>query len=167
GLSEQAVAILEGGPRGPELAWAYRVMAHLKMLDRETDAALEWGAKAVAFAEYLGDAAQLSAAHNAVGSAALMGGREGAAEHFARSIELGRRHDIPERVAAAYSNLGSGCGELHRFAEASVNLERAIATAEEHDLDFVRLYSLSWLALVRMYQGAWDEATEIAQQVLN
>jgi DNA-binding CsgD family transcriptional regulator/tetratricopeptide (TPR) repeat protein len=161
-VAAQAVEVLEAVGRIPELAWAYRIQKFLRMLDRDASAAAEWGAKAIALATELDDAAHLAAAHLNVGTALLMAGDGGYEGHFERTIALGIEHDLPDRVAGAYSNLGTGCGELHRFAEASDYLSKAIALTEDRDLDYLRRYTLSWLALVRMYQGEWSEATGIA-----
>jgi DNA-binding CsgD family transcriptional regulator/tetratricopeptide (TPR) repeat protein len=163
----RAVEVLEAIGKVPELAWAYRSQTFLRMLDRDASAAVEWGAKAIALATELGDAVHLAGAHLNVGSALLMAGDDGYREHFERTIALGIEHDIPDKVAGAYSNLGTGCGELHRFTEASDYLSKAIALTRDRDLDYIRYYALSWLALVRMYQGEWNEATSIALSVMN
>lgn len=158
----QAVEVLEALGKVPELAWAYRSQTFLRMLDRDAGAAAAWGAKAIALATELGDVAHLAGAHLNVGSALLMAGDSGYRAHFERSIALGMKHDMPDRVAGAYSNLGTGCGELHRFGEARDYLSQAIAITEDRDLDYIRHYALSWLAMVRMYLGEWGEASGIA-----
>jgi DNA-binding CsgD family transcriptional regulator/tetratricopeptide (TPR) repeat protein len=161
----RAVEVLEAIGKPPELVWAYRSQAFLRMLDRDVRAAVEWDTKSIALATASGDAAHLAGAHLNIGSALLMAGNDGYREHFERAIALGIEHDKPEWIAGAHSNLGTGCGELHRFAKASEYLVRAIALTEDRDFDYVRRYALSWLALVRMYQGEWSEATCIALSV--
>lgn len=69
-------------------------------------------------------------------------------------------------VASAFVNLGSACGEVYRFDLAENYLRRGIEFCTERDIDFSRLYQLSWQALVWMYRGRWTEASGIAHVVL-
>lgn len=161
----EAIAVLEPLPPGPELALAYQVYAHLRMLDRDTDAAVTWGEKAIELAERCHDETTLIAAYNTIGSARIVAGDLSGSAALERSLQLARQAGQENLAALAYGNLGSGLGEQHQFAEAIRWLEAGIAYAAERDLDAQRWYMRAWLALARMYLGEWNAAVDAAVDV--
>lgn len=163
-----AVELLETLPPCVQLARAYRTRAYLRMLDRDLDEAIVWGQKAIALAEHFQDIPTLSGAYNAVGSARLIAGEvlEGQ-EALQTSLRLAMGAGLDADVARAYSNLGSGLGEIYQFALAERFLTEGIAYATEHDLELSRGYMVAWQALTRLYLGRWSEAAEAAVAVLN
>lgn len=165
--ARDAVRLLEKAAASPALALAYRNLAALRMLDRDVDGTLEWGAKAIRLAEQQSDWNNLSAAHLIVGCALLMAGREGCTVHLELARNIAAEHELHEALVAIHANLGSGCGELYRFAEAEESLRLAVLHAEQHEERFSLHYSQAWLALVLMYRGQWDEAAKLALSVLS
>lgn len=164
--SDEAIAVLERFPKGPELARAYWYHANLAMLDGDTDAALAYGDRAIALSQRVGDIAMLANAHMTVGTTLLRANRPGADVHLASSLVLGREHGLPNLVATVHTNRGATAGEGYRFDEAKAELELAATLTEEHGHDNIRSYALAWLALIAMYQGAWTTATDLALDVL-
>jgi DNA-binding CsgD family transcriptional regulator len=164
--SRDAIAVLEAGPPTPQLAAAYRIQAHLRMLDRDRGAAVAWGRKAIALAGRLGDDADVAAAEMIVGSAMLVDGDEHGRTHLDRSLALARGAGRDSLVGLIYVNIGSSYGEQYRFAAAEQQLAEGIAYTCERDLDHANHYLRSWLALTRLYQGRWSEAAEMATQLL-
>jgi len=162
--SRAAIDVLESMPPGPELARAYRMHAHLRI---EAGEALEYGERAMQLAERLGDVETLVGASNTIGTALLLNGQLDGRVHLERSLRLAQAAGREDDVGAAYVNLGAGLGEQFVFAAAEGYLADGIAYCAEHDLDRHRLYMQAWLALVRMYQGRWSEAAELAQSVLS
>ncbi|MDR6287680.1 DNA-binding CsgD family transcriptional regulator/tetratricopeptide (TPR) repeat protein [Inquilinus ginsengisoli] len=160
--SRRAIEVLEALPPTRQLAAAYRIQAHLRMLHRDREPAVRWGRKAIALATRLGDEATIAAAENVVGSAMLAFGDERGRPHLDRSLALARRAGLDSLVGLAHSNLGSCYGEQYQFAEAERHLADGIAYTAERDLDHANHYMRSWLALTRFYQGRWDEAGDIA-----
>ncbi len=63
-------------------------------------------------------------------------------------------------------NIGASWGEQYRLAEAERHIAEGIAYTTERDLDYANHYMHAWLALVRLYQGRWSEAAEIATGLL-
>lgn len=161
----EAIAVLESLPPGAELAFAYQVYAHFHMLDRDTDTAVTWGEKALELAERCQDEITVIAAYNTIGSALLVGGDMSGTGPLERSLQLALQAGQENHAAIAYTNLGSGLGEMHQFAEATRWLEEGIAFTAERDLDTQRWYMCAWLALVRLYQGEWDAAVDAALDV--
>lgn len=69
--SQQAIALLEGLPAGPEKAFAYWVEAQLRMLNRDASQSAEWSRKAIALAEQFADRHTQVAALGTLGAAML------------------------------------------------------------------------------------------------
>jgi DNA-binding CsgD family transcriptional regulator len=163
--SRESLAILEALPPSPELASAYRQHAHLRMLNRDTTEAIGWGLRAIALAERFKSQETLIGAYNSVGSAMLVAGNSEGREYLERSHELARVAGLHDLAALALGNLGSALGEQYQFDLAGRYLDDGIAYSTEHDIDRHRLYMLAWQALCRMYQGRWNEATDLALRV--
>jgi len=161
----EAISVLESIPPSPELAFAYQQYAHFHMLDRDTDTAVTWGKKALELAERLHAEPIVIAAYNTIGSALLVAGDMSGTGPLERSLQLALQAGEENYAAVAYTNLGSGLGEMHQFAEATRWLEEGIAFTTERDLDAQRWYMCAWLALVRLYQGEWDAAVDSAIDV--
>lgn len=163
----QALATLE--PLGPsiELATAYSNLSQLRMLANNTAEALAWGRKAIELARTFGDRAVESSALNNVGTALGDGGDivDGITQ-LKRSLDIALALDAHEHVARAYCNLSSVCVKNWRLAEADQQLRAGIEYCGERDLDAWRLYMGAWLARSLTQQGRWDEAEEVAADVL-
>lgn len=165
--SRTAIAVVDGLPDGPASERVYRNQSFLRMLNRDTVEAVAWGERAIAIAERLDDRSGLISGLNTVGSALLVGGDEsGGRERLERSLRLAEEASLDLQVASAYMNLGSGFGEVHRFADADRYLSAGLVFATERELDSARHYGTAWLALTRMHQGRWDEATGLAVDVI-
>ncbi len=144
-----------------------RWAGHLRMLDRDVDEAIEAGNIAMAIAEKRGDRESVVHCLNTVGSSMIIAGRvEEGRERLEKSRMLAERMHADSWIASAFVNLGSACGEVYRFDLADSYLRRGIEFCSERDIDFSRLYQLSWQALVWMYRGRWTEASGIAHVVL-
>ncbi len=164
--SLEAISLLETLPASPQLARSYHLQAHLRMLDRDNDEAVEIGWRAIALAKDLGIERIVISALNTVGSAMLVSGDDRGIDHLEESVQRARAAGHDPMVASALGNLGSGCGEMYQLERADRYLTEAVAYCQERDMDFNRLYALSWLAQVRLFQGWWTEASEIAAQVM-
>ena len=162
-----AMALVPPDAETPAAVVTRRWYAHLRMLDRDVDDAIREGGVAMAIAERLGD--QLSVVHclNAIGASLVpVGYIEQGRYYLERSRELAEKLGLDEWVASALGNLGSSLAEAFRFEPAEDYLTRGIDFCTEHDIDVARLYKTSWLALVQLYRGRWNEASECAHAVL-
>ncbi|MCC6470066.1 MAG: AAA family ATPase [Alphaproteobacteria bacterium] len=161
-VSRSAIEVLRALPPSRQLADAYRVRAHLRMLDRDRPMAVRWGRKAIALATRLRDEATVAAAEMAVGSAILVTGDDRGRAYLDRSIARASRLGQDAMVGLALLNIGTSYGEQYRFPEAEQVLDQGIAYTSEHDLDHANHYMRAWLALVRVHQGRWSEASDLA-----
>jgi DNA-binding CsgD family transcriptional regulator len=164
--SRTAIEVLEALPPSPELAAAYQMQAHLRMLNRDNAEAIAQGLRAIELAGRLGSEEALIYAHNTVGSAMLLVGDDDGLSYLERGVAMARQAGLDYHVAAALGNLGSATGEMFQFVLADRYLAEGIAFCEERDLDYNRLYMLSWRALSHVFQGQWDAAVESAGAVL-
>ena len=164
--SQQAIAVLETLAPTRQLASAYRIKAHLRMLDRDRDVAVEWGKKAIELATRFQDHATVAGAEMVVGSAILVTGDDRGRPHLDRCLALARENGLDSLVGLAYLNIGSSYGEQYRFAEADRELAEGIAFARNRDLDHATHYMSAWVALTRLYQGRWAEAGDVATALI-
>jgi tetratricopeptide (TPR) repeat protein len=147
--SLQAIRVLERLPPSKELANAYRVQAHLRMLDRERAAAVRWGRKAIALATTLDDAETIAGAELVVGAAILVSGDDKGRAPLMRCLMLARKHGFDDLAALVYVNVGTSYGELYRFAEADRELSEGLVFTRDRDLDHSQHYMQAWLAITR------------------
>jgi DNA-binding CsgD family transcriptional regulator/tetratricopeptide (TPR) repeat protein len=165
--SREAIRVLESVLPSPELAQAYRGEAHLRMLNRDTADAVDWGGKAIDLAQKFGDQTTLIGAEQSIGAALLVAGDHRGVEYLMRALERSRAVGNDDLEALTLGNLGSGLGEMYDFDQAVYWLEQSIQFSEQRDHDRHLWYSKSWLALSLMYTGAWDRAGSIANEVVH
>lgn len=166
-IMREAIALI--GPESITAAavTARRWAAHLHLLDRDVDEAIEQGEMALRVAEQLGDREAIVHCLNTIGSAMIISGRiEQGRAHLEQSRALAEQTRWDSWVANAFVNLGSACGEAYRFDLADNYLRRGIEYCGERDIDLARLYQLAWQALVWMYRGRWTEVSGVAHVVL-
>lgn len=166
-IMREAIALI--GPESITAAavTARRWAAHLRLLDRDVDEAIEQGEMALRVAEQLGDQESIVHCLNTIGCAMIIDGRvEQGRAHLEQSRALAEQMRWDSWVTNAFVNLGSACGEVYRFDLADNYLRRGIEYCSERDIDLGRLYQLAWQALVWMYRGRWTEVSGVAHVVL-
>lgn len=164
--SQAALAVLEGLPPSPELARAYRGQCFVRMNHRDCAEAVEWGEKAIMLAERFGDYETLARVYNYAGCALFVMDYERGLTYMERSLAIGRETNQPWAFSGTLNNLGWMLMEVYQLAEAERYLNQGIPYASEHDDDYHLLQMLTWRAFIRLYQGRWEEAIEIALNVL-
>jgi DNA-binding CsgD family transcriptional regulator len=141
--------------------------AYVRMLDRDVQDAIREGQRALEIAERLHDEEAAVHCLNTIGSSMIVAGRvESGLEHLEASRERAQKLQSDFWVSNALGNLGTACGEAYRFDLAEGYLARGIEYCIERDIDYARLYQLSWLALTHMYRGRWAQAGTAAHEVL-
>ena len=163
----EAMALVEPYAETAAAVETRRWAAYLRMLDRDVEDAIREGSIAMAVAERLADQESVVHCLNTIGSSMIVAGRlEEGRQHLERSRELAERLQSDFWVSNALGNLGTACGEAYCFDLAEDYLRRGIEFCTERDIDYSRLYQLSWQALVRLYRGRWTEASAVAHAVL-
>jgi DNA-binding CsgD family transcriptional regulator len=165
-LTQRALDLLAPLTPGPTHALVWRWSAHLRMLNRDCVEAVHWARRAADLAAQLGDEAAEVEALATLGTASLF---IDFPQAVAWMLQARERHVLAGRATGAmqiHSNLGSGAGELMQLRQAEPWLQEALAQCVANEFDSAAHYLRSWLALVALYRGRWDEAGQWAEQVL-
>ena len=144
---------------------AYSTMAQLDMLSEDYLEAVQWGDRALNFAERFGFKEVLVHALNSVGTAKLYMGRPEGALEIERSLELALAHEMHDHAARAYSNLACDALMVRNYALARARLAEGLAYARERDLDRGTLYELAMRARLYLEEGHWQDADNDATTV--
>ncbi|RVJ84029.1 ATP-binding protein [Sinorhizobium meliloti] len=163
----QAVCEMEKLPPGPGLAMAYSTRSQLRMLHYRFDEAIEWGLRAIALADQLGEIETRVHALNNVGTALLFAGRPGGRERLEETLALALEHGFHDHAVRAYTNFAECAVVSKDFVLAERLLAEGIAFATRHDLDTAAQYLLGRQAELLMGQGRFRDAETIAQGVMN
>ncbi|MGI5247145.1 ATP-binding protein [Dactylosporangium sp. CA-139066] len=169
--AERAVDILREAPPGRELAMAHSNRAQLHMLAFEVDAAIDWGTRAAALAERLGDVETAVHAATNVETARHQRGDPadaGAAEELRRLHERAAAAGLVDHAARALVNRAAVAmwigDDLAWTAEA---LEAALRYATGSDLEGYVQYLLGVRACVRVERCDWEGALCDADESLS
>ncbi|THK39183.1 LuxR family transcriptional regulator [Ensifer sp. MPMI2T] len=165
--ADQAVREMEKLPPGPELAMAYSTRSQFHMLHYRFDEAIDWGLRAIALADQLGEVETRVHALNNVGTALFFADRPGGRERLEESLALALEHGFHDHAVRAYTNFAECAIASQDFALAERLLAEGTALATKHDLDPAAQYLLGRQAQLRMEQGRFREAETIAEGVMN
>jgi DNA-binding CsgD family transcriptional regulator len=162
---EEAIAVLQTAPPGPELAWAYSHQSQLDMLASRMDLAITWGERALELAKRLGQSEIIIHALGNIGSAKADGVASGNCVELEQSFELavaGRFHDHVERASC---NLTCTYYWRRDYRAALEYIERGVSYASALELTHWEGYLRGWRSMVRLDQGDWAAAEEEAQEI--
>jgi hypothetical protein len=146
---------------------AYSNRAQLAMLAEDNVQAMQWGERAIALAESLGDVETLVHALNNVGTAQLHAQDEQGRARLERSLRLALERGWEDHAGRAYTNLASVAIDARDYPRAARYLQEGIAYCTEHDLDAFGIPMRAYQALARFEQGAWEDAAEEAARLLD
>jgi DNA-binding CsgD family transcriptional regulator len=162
---DEAIAVLQTAPPGPELAWAYSHQSQLDMLASRMDSAIGWGERALTLARQLGEKEIIIHALGNIGSAKADDGGTTSIPELAQSFDLavaGKYHDHVERASC---NLTCSYYWRRDYQSALAYVERGVAYADSLDLSHWEGYLRGWRAMVWLDQGDWNRAEEEAQEI--
>ena len=156
-------------PLGPtrQLSRALCDESQLKMLARHHEPAVRLARESGAAAEEIGGRPELARALLAEGTAELVtGDPDRGIELLGRAMDLGHVLRDLRIVADALSMLGSGAGEVRRYREASRWIAELVELSGRRDEDYALSYARSWQARIHLETGRWEEALDLASDVL-
>jgi len=165
-FGNDAIAMLESLPPGPELAMAYCNRADLDMEAHEADTAIDLAQRAIALAEPIANNMILSHALNTLGTVRLIGGDASGWPDLDRSLQLALVGGFQEQAVGAYTDLAAMAVSHRQYDQASRYLIVGLTYCEERDLDGWWLYMLAYRARLKFEIGNWQGASEDAQGVL-
>ena len=162
---DEAIAVLQTAPPGPELAWAYSHQSQLDMLASRMDSAISWGERALKLAQQLGEQEIIIHALGNIGTAKADDGDQMSGPELAQSFDLavaGKYHDHVERASC---NLTCASFWGRDYPSALGYIERGVAYADALHLTHWEAYLRGWRAMVWLDQGEWNRAEEEAQEI--
>jgi DNA-binding CsgD family transcriptional regulator/tetratricopeptide (TPR) repeat protein len=162
---DEAIAVLQQAPPGPELAWAYSHQSQLDMLASRMDSAIGWGQRALELAQQLGEKEIIIHALGNIGSAKADDRGATSIPELAQSFDLalaGKYHDHVERASC---NLSCSYYWRRDYQSALAYIERGVAYADSLDLPHWEGYLRGWRAMVWLDQGELSRAEEEAQEI--
>ncbi len=165
-LAGEAMAMLEPLPPGRTHARVAALAASLRMLARDIPRALELGHRALGLAERHADTEAVTAALGTIGAAQWFVAPDEAEDTMLRALESARASGDDRRAAGILGNLGSGAGEVRRYATADHWLAATIAWSEARGLDYQAAYAQAWSARSAYEQGRWAGASALVDQLL-
>lgn len=165
-VAEEATSLLEQRGSSHALALVYAQRCSQSMLARDLTDAERWGAAAIDMATDLGADDVLAYALMQSGVGSWMAGDAVGLERLRRGVELARACGLHRLVAHGLSQIGSGGGEVRRYAEAIPALEECITFADLHELGSRGMYASAWLARCKLETGRWDDASLLLSTVL-
>jgi DNA-binding CsgD family transcriptional regulator len=161
---EEAVAVLQTVPRGPELAWAYSHQSQLDMLDSRMESAVFWGRRALDLATVLGEKEIIVHALGNIGSAKEDVGDVELEKSFDLAV-AGNYHDHVERASC---NLTCTYYWRRDYQSALKFIDRGVSYAVALELRHWEGYLRGWRSMILLDQGDWpaaeDEALEICRR---
>ncbi len=161
-----AIAALEPLGASAALAEAYAMRCSERMIARHLAEAEAWSARALAIARPLEADATVARTLIQGGVALWMAGDEAGLARIHEGIAIAERLGAAALVILGWSQIGSGGGEVRRYAEAVPALQICIDHAHAHEIPSNLLYATAWLARCRLEQGRWAAAEELATSVL-
>jgi DNA-binding CsgD family transcriptional regulator/tetratricopeptide (TPR) repeat protein len=162
---DEAIAVLQEAPPGPELAWAYSHQSQLDMLASRMESAIGWGERALKLAQQLGEKEIIIHALGNIGSAKTDDRGTTGIPELAQSFDLavaGKYHDHVERASC---NLSCSYYWRRDYESALAYIERGVAYADTLDLSHWEGYLRGWRAMVWLDQGDLSRAEEEAQEI--
>jgi DNA-binding CsgD family transcriptional regulator/tetratricopeptide (TPR) repeat protein len=163
--AQDAVALLEQLPPGPELAKAYGLASSISMMKEDEEGILTWASRALELAEELGDTETIVYALNNIGTTRLLAGNADGLEELERSLELARKAGLEDHAGRAFIHIGWVLAR-NRAYELDALLEDGIEYCREHGLDLWLYYLLVYRARSQLDRGRWGEAAEALAFVL-
>ena len=163
----RAVEVLEAGAPGRSLALAYGNLAHRHMHTYELHDAVAWDERAQALAEQLDDDEIVIHAAAIVNAARLCQEDPAAADALEQAHRRAVERGLVDHAHRALGNLASIVSDdLARYDTAVPLIDRALAFAEQHDLDAGYAWLLGRRAKLRLERGDWSGALADADTAL-
>jgi len=162
---QEAIAVLQATPPGPELAWAYSHQSQLDMLASRMDSAIGWGERALKLAQHLGEQEIMIHALGNLGSARADDASSRSCPELEESYQLaveGKYHDHVERASC---NLTCTYYWRREYPAALDYIDRGVSYAGARELSHWEAYLRGWRAMIWLDQGDWSRAEEEALEI--
>jgi DNA-binding CsgD family transcriptional regulator/tetratricopeptide (TPR) repeat protein len=161
-----AIALLEPMPPGACLARSYARLAQVHLIAGHWPDAAEWGERALALAREQGEEQTAVHALNTTGTARHMLGHDDGLGMLEESLRRSLDNELEEDAGRAFNNLITTARDERRYDVVDPYLDEMMTFMEQRDLDQTRRCVVGDLAEVALDRGRWQEAEEMAREVL-
>jgi DNA-binding CsgD family transcriptional regulator/tetratricopeptide (TPR) repeat protein len=161
-----AVARLEGGHQGRELALAFANLGHLYTTAEDAERATVWNTRALALGEQLDDPHVLAYTLINIGCVEVFTGAARAPAQLERSLELALRAGLEEQAGRAYLNLVWWPLRMRRYDVVDRHLDAGLDFCAERGMDLWRLFLVACRARLELDRGQWTQAADSAAEAL-
>ena len=157
--AEAAIRVLEQLPPCRELAMAYATISQVLLFTDSLEQVVEWGGRAIALAERLGDHEAMTYALTNVASAELRTRDDSAPwGKLKHALALALEHGLEDHAARAYFSLQTLALVQRQYGDALIYSRQGIAYCEERDLDHYTARLHIRRAFANIALGHWREA---------
>ena len=165
--SQRAIELLDPGEASAEAAMVLSNQAQLCMLHGDIEGTRTWGQQAIEMARAVDAEEVVVHVLINVGTAELYTGRfDTGTPRLAQTLERAISAGLHEHAARTYVNLVSTAVIARDLDVAERWMQPAIDFCDERDLDAWGLYLDGHLAHLRLYQGRFTDARQLAARVL-
>ena len=164
-VAADAVELLDPAQQDSGVAWAYARLAQVSMLSGKYAIGAEWGNRALAAAETLGDEEVAVHALNTVGVCRMCAGDEEGWALLEESLRRALAAGLEESVSRAFNNLVASSRENRRYHLFNQYIQQADAFFDEHDLDGSALCLAGDVTEGLMDLGRWADADSRAMEI--
>jgi DNA-binding NarL/FixJ family response regulator/tetratricopeptide (TPR) repeat protein len=164
--AREAVAVLEQCEPSGELAQAYNALAMLRYADSDRPGTVEWGERALALAEQVGDEQAVMEALKNVGGVEFLHGEDEGRRKLERCLEMARGAGLVGEMGWAYLGLAVAAVRHRSHSAAREYLQAGIEHCSRYDIEGLRPYLVALRAEQQLAEGRWEEAGDSAAEVL-
>jgi DNA-binding CsgD family transcriptional regulator len=164
--AEAAVQLLERIEPGLELGYAYTCRSFLSRGAAEGEAAAQWAERALGLNSCVDDVGLRIATLASLADAGTMIDPGAALELLEQAYALAEQHGQVEALGWVPQTLGRIHLARRDYQAARHHLDDALTQCSAYGLELYRRYVLALRARVELDQGRWQEAADLAEQVL-
>lgn len=164
-VAAEAVQLLDPAQQDSGVAWAYARLAQVSMISGKYAIGADWGNRAMAAAEALGDEEIVVHALNTVGVCRICAGDEQGWALLEGSLRRALAAGLEEGVSRAFNNLVVSSRENRRYRLFNQYVQQADAFFDEHDLDGSALCLAGDVTEGLMDLGRWADAESRATEI--
>ncbi len=164
-LLEEAIALLETEPAGPELVRAYTRMAGHRYVSGSNDSAIEWADRALSLADDVGVEDEAILALQYRGAARSQSGDPGGLDDLRGALKRGLELGLGDEVATAYNNLAYETWFWEGPAAALAVWEELAAFCRVRGFATAETWAESGKLESLFDLGRWDEVVQLATEL--
>ncbi|MEM9513331.1 MAG: AAA family ATPase [Actinomycetota bacterium] len=166
-LMDDGIECIRRTEPGPALVQGLYASSFLHVMDRRDSPARDHAHEALRLARDLGEESLIAQLELHLTTIQLVTGDiDEALASFRSAIDQARASGELRQLSHLSNIVGSMCGERRRYPDAVSALEEAIAVDRQIDNEVMGAYARAWLARVHFERGDWEQAEQIAHDVV-